>query len=166
MESRQGSHMSSAESMVTFKNRSISWPPSASRSAPCGHAGTFVPQPNRIVGSLGHWSLHCLGLGLPRLLQAPWRPDLIVAARFAMSRQSVIPQSRKKPRPPATGKGTPIMVRLQPDALARLDAWAHSQDDKPSRPEALRRLAERGLSAREPDAAKPRRSAKRGTTGL
>jgi hypothetical protein len=46
---------------------------------------------------------------------------------------------------PATGKGAPVLVRLQPDALARLDAWIAEQPDKPSRPEALRRLAELGL---------------------
>jgi len=56
--------------------------------------------------------------------------------------------SRKKRGPPATGKGTLIGVRLQPDPLSRLDKWSISQDDKPSRPEAIRRLVERGLKAR------------------
>ena len=46
---------------------------------------------------------------------------------------------------PATGKGTPVMVRLQPDQLAALDAWIASQPKPLSRPEALRRLAGRGL---------------------
>lgn len=50
----------------------------------------------------------------------------------------------RRKRPPQAGEL--IGVRLQPDALARLDAWIAAQPDpKPSRPEALRRLAELGL---------------------
>jgi hypothetical protein len=61
-----------------------------------------------------------------------------------MKRQTVI--SKKKRRGPApTGKGTPLFVRLQPPALALLDAWIAGQDDKPSRPEAIRRLIEQAL---------------------
>jgi hypothetical protein len=33
-----------------------------------------------------------------------------------------------------------VGVRLPPDQLAAVDAWAAGQDDKPSRPEAIRRL--------------------------
>jgi hypothetical protein len=36
--------------------------------------------------------------------------------------------------------GTPIMVRLQADALARLDSWINHQERNLTRPEALRRL--------------------------
>ena len=39
-----------------------------------------------------------------------------------------------------------VGVRLQPDQLARLDAWAAAQPDLPSRPEALRRLAALALA--------------------
>jgi len=53
---------------------------------------------------------------------------------------------RKKPGPPATGKGTPIFVRLQPDLLKVVDRWA--KVDATSRPEAIRRLIELGLKAR------------------
>jgi hypothetical protein len=38
-----------------------------------------------------------------------------------------------------------VGVRLQPEPLARLDAWIAKQDDAPSRPEAARRLIEAGL---------------------
>jgi hypothetical protein len=55
-----------------------------------------------------------------------------------MARQTVL--SRKKRGPAPTGKGTLIGVRLQPSALSRLDAWIDGQDEKPSRPEAIRRL--------------------------
>ncbi len=56
------------------------------------------------------------------------------------------PQSRQKPGPPPTGKGTPVQVRLQPDMLAQLDAWiAGRPDPKPSRPEAIRAFVVAGL---------------------
>ena len=42
----------------------------------------------------------------------------------------------------------PITVRLQPVPLRELDLWAKSQDDRPSRPEAIRRLIELGLKAK------------------
>jgi hypothetical protein len=48
---------------------------------------------------------------------------------------------KKKRGPPATGKGTLIGVRLQPAELRTLDEFAATQEDKPSRPEALRRIA-------------------------
>jgi hypothetical protein len=51
----------------------------------------------------------------------------------------------KKRRPPAPG--TLVGVRLQPEPLRLLDAWAAKQDDHPSRPDAIRRLMEIGLSA-------------------
>jgi hypothetical protein len=40
------------------------------------------------------------------------------------------------------------MTRLQPDQLAMLDAWRDAQDEALSRPEAVRRLIERGLKHR------------------
>lgn len=46
----------------------------------------------------------------------------------------------KKRGPQPTGVGTPIQVRLQPDLLAKLDAWIEAQPDQPSRPEAVRRV--------------------------
>lgn len=40
--------------------------------------------------------------------------------------------------------GTPVLVRLQPDQLAQLDAWIKHQSAALTRPEAVRRiLAER-----------------------
>jgi hypothetical protein len=46
----------------------------------------------------------------------------------------------KRARPEQTG--TPILVRLQPDQLARLDAWIEADGLRFSRPEAIRRLLE------------------------
>ena len=44
---------------------------------------------------------------------------------------------------PATGKDTPVMVRLQPDMLTWLDAARAKLDPAPSRPEMVRRMLER-----------------------
>jgi hypothetical protein len=46
---------------------------------------------------------------------------------------------------PATG-ATPVMVRLPPDQLAKVDRWREAQDDKPTRPEAIRRIVSDNLS--------------------
>jgi hypothetical protein len=48
--------------------------------------------------------------------------------------------SRKRKGPAPTGKGTPIMLRLQPDQLAKLDEWIAAQSPPPSRPEAIRKI--------------------------
>jgi len=53
-----------------------------------------------------------------------------------------ITKSGKK-RPPVTG--TPVLVRLQPEDLAAVDAWRKGQPDIPTRAEALRRLMALGL---------------------
>jgi len=71
----------------------------------------------------------------------------------------------KKRGPPATGKGTLIGVRLQPPALAQVDRWVRSQNDKPTRPEAIRRLLElalaRGTTKRDTEPNIPDRAAVR-----
>lgn len=38
-----------------------------------------------------------------------------------------------------------VGVRFQPEQLAAVDNWAASEDDVPTRPEAVRRLVARGL---------------------
>ena len=59
-----------------------------------------------------------------------------------------IPASTKSRGRPATGKGEPVQVRLHPPLMEALDAFRASQEDEPSRPEALRRLAAEGLKAK------------------
>lgn len=55
----------------------------------------------------------------------------------------------KKPRGrPATGRGETIGVRIQPADLALIDEWRRTQDDLPTRPEAIRRLIELGLKVK------------------
>ena len=52
---------------------------------------------------------------------------------------------KKKVGRPLVG-ATQLNVRVPPDELAELDAWIAAQDDpKPTRPEALRKLARKGL---------------------
>ena len=43
----------------------------------------------------------------------------------------------------------PIMVRMPPAELGELDGWIKRQTEKPSRPEAIRRLVELGLKAKK-----------------
>ena len=50
---------------------------------------------------------------------------------------------------PATGIGTPVTVRLQPEPLAALDAWISDLGEPmPSRPEAVRRALAEHLRAK------------------
>jgi hypothetical protein len=50
----------------------------------------------------------------------------------------------KKTRPGQSG--VLVATRVQPGLLKKLDAWRREQEDLPSRPEALRRLAEKALA--------------------
>jgi hypothetical protein len=63
-------------------------------------------------------------------------------------RQTVITKKRRGPAP--TGIGTLIGVRLQPSHLKALDGWIAQQSASPSRPEAIRRLVELGLTVKAP----------------
>ena len=62
-----------------------------------------------------------------------------------MTKQETLITKKRGPKP--TGVGTLIGVRLQPDQLAEIDAWATAQEDSPSRPEAIRRLVSGALKA-------------------
>jgi hypothetical protein len=42
------------------------------------------------------------------------------------------------------------VVRMQPDPLSALDKWVAKQPDQPTRPEAVRRLVELGLTVKAP----------------
>lgn len=62
-----------------------------------------------------------------------------------MAQETSIPKKRRGPKP--TGWGTPVVVRLQPDMLAALDALiAQQPDPKPSRPEAVRQVLAMALN--------------------
>jgi Arc/MetJ-type ribon-helix-helix transcriptional regulator len=60
-----------------------------------------------------------------------------------MARRSGIMQKKKRAAP---ASATLIGLRLEPALLARVDRWAASQKDGPSRSEAIRRLVELGLT--------------------
>jgi hypothetical protein len=64
-------------------------------------------------------------------------PVTVISYR-KMKRQSLTSQKRKGPAP--TGKSVPILVHIQPDKLAALDAYIAKEPDAPSRPEAIQRV--------------------------
>lgn len=58
--------------------------------------------------------------------------------------------SKKTQQTENNGRGQGVTVRLRAQELARLDKWAGEQSDRPSRAEALRRLASKMLDLLEP----------------
>lgn len=61
-----------------------------------------------------------------------------------LKQETLVSKKRRGPAP--SGQGTPVMVRLQPDQLARLDAWIAEEGGRAtSRPEAVRRLIDVAL---------------------
>jgi hypothetical protein len=80
-------------------------------------------------------------------LMDPNDPDLRERQRIAglMENQD---EAAPDHRPPPKTTGQRSSHRRQSAATsveARIDAWAKDQDDKPTRPDAMRRLIERGL---------------------
>lgn len=63
------------------------------------------------------------------------------------AKETPIPKKRRGPA--ANGVGTPVLVRLQPGLLAKLDAFIAAQPEPVSRPEAMRALAEAALEVIE-----------------
>jgi len=51
-----------------------------------------------------------------------------------------------KPRRRATTTGTLVGTRFQATLLEAIDSWRKDQDDLPTRPEAVRRLVELGMT--------------------
>jgi len=60
-----------------------------------------------------------------------------------------IPVIRKKRGRPPTGQDPVTAVRLSPALKSQIEDWAKQQPDNPSRSEAIRRLVERALAAKE-----------------
>jgi len=50
---------------------------------------------------------------------------------------------------PKTGVGEQVLVRCRPDFLKAVDKWRGGQLDKPSRPQAIIRLAVQGIKGLE-----------------
>jgi hypothetical protein len=66
------------------------------------------------------------------------------SARYCASTVNMTEQetllAQKRRGPPPTGKGTQVVVRLQPDDLELLDLWIEANVPDASRPEAMRRI--------------------------
>lgn len=62
----------------------------------------------------------------------------------------------KPKRRPAT-TGTLVGTRFQPTLLNAIDTWRKEQDDLPTRPEAVRRLVELGMTCHTNDVLSPGR---------
>lgn len=73
---------------------------------------------------------------------------LAITVHMASQNETVTPRKRRGPAP--TGKGTPVVVRMQPAQLAEVDGFAATEPDKPTRPEAVRRLVAKGLDQERP----------------
>jgi hypothetical protein len=52
---------------------------------------------------------------------------------------------KRKPGRPKTGAGEQVNVRCQPSFLKLVDKWRSDQPDRPSRPQAILRLAAASL---------------------
>jgi hypothetical protein len=77
---------------------------------------------------------------------------VLIAPRRAANMKKAILKKRGGSRPgagrPATGNDPVRTFRLSDEFIAKLDAWALTQEDKPARAEAVRRLVELGLKAK------------------
>ena len=71
-------------------------------------------------------------------------PACILCKREIMPKQEKSVH-KKRGRPAGRSYGETIPVRLSPALKEKVDAWADTQPDAPSRSEALRRLVELGL---------------------
>jgi len=65
---------------------------------------------------------------------------------YAIMPKSISVVQKKRGRP-ATGQDPVTAIRLSAQLRAAIDAWAASQDDKPRRSIAIRRLLEHALAA-------------------
>jgi hypothetical protein len=64
-------------------------------------------------------------------------------------KKSISVNKKSRGRPKKAGGVYPVTaVRLPPELGTAVDKWARSQDDAPTRSEAIRRLVELGLKAR------------------
>ena len=91
----------------------------------------------RVVQTLGRLAQ---GSGLSTRTMVPLFQYL--ASRFSM-------EKRKKPGPkPTTGPGKSVNVRCHESFLKQVDAWRATQPGLPTRPQAIIRLAELGLTVK------------------
>ncbi len=65
-------------------------------------------------------------------------------------KKTVVPKKRGRPFTGVDNRDPVTAIRLAPELRASIDEWAVRQPDKPSRSEALRRLASKALASQEP----------------
>jgi hypothetical protein len=63
-------------------------------------------------------------------------------------KRSISVHQKKRGRP-ATGRDPAVTIRLPEKVLALVERWAMSQEDHPPRSQAIRRLVELGLKAKQ-----------------
>lgn len=75
---------------------------------------------------------------------ASHRPDFLISVIMSQSSEDIKKSKRGRPR----NSTHPVMVRVTDDELATIDQWiADNGPPYVSRPEAIRRLVEKGLDA-------------------
>jgi hypothetical protein len=74
--------------------------------------------------------------------------------------KSIRVNTKRRGRPVTTGKGTLIGVRFLDDPLSKLDEWIAKQNEEMTRPEAIRRLVEIGLTTKPKQPAADRQKAR------
>jgi hypothetical protein len=96
----------------------------------------------------GAWrSAAAIGVSLTAMLAATGDLFLLAALPFLVALDWATRQ-RIPLRCRTTGAGTLVGVRLHPPILGAIDNWRRSEQDLPSRSEAIRRLVEQALSAK------------------
>jgi hypothetical protein len=68
----------------------------------------------------------------------------LTATGTHIDRLSILETEKNKGGRPRTF-ATPLLVRIAPDLLGKLDEWIEEQEDKPSRVEAIRRILTKAL---------------------
>jgi hypothetical protein len=87
-----------------------------------------------------------LGLEPGRKFKLPSGLHLGYPSFMAKSNRDI---PKKKPGPTSQGGRKPAqLVRMDDLLTSAIDQWRGKQDDEPSRPEAIRRLVELGLSVK------------------
>jgi hypothetical protein len=80
-------------------------------------------------------------------LKAPFSNLGAVISQSMVRAIREITKSRGRPR--TTGVGEPLLVRLHEPLLSKIDDWAELQPDRPTRPEAIRRLVAQALETKD-----------------
>jgi hypothetical protein len=110
--------------------------------------------------SLGHLDIRPFWLGLEPGGSCNLPLCLFFRLYNYMARSNKVIPKRKRGRP-ATGKDPLTALRLSPDLTKAIEKWAAEQPDEPNRSEAIRRLAELGLTVKTKAASNERLRAAR-----